>query len=73
MNINIINLLSILDVNYTIEVFNKANPDKVLLHIPFNEYNLLKSGWQKYHKRIYYNGNTYWLHPKYFKTLKVKI
>jgi len=70
--LNIINIKSILDIKYKIELFNKNNPTKTLLYAPISEYKLFKSGWQKYHKRIYYNDNVYWLHPKYLKALKNK-
>lgn len=70
--IHVIELSSLVNINNKILLFNKQDPDKVLLNIPYNELPLLRSGWQKYHNRLFYNGQTYWLHPKYLKTLKDK-
>lgn len=70
--IHVIELSSLVNIDTRIELINKQDPDKVLLNIPYNELPLLKSGWQKYHNRLFYNGQTYWLHPKYLKALKDK-
>lgn len=69
--IHIINLLSVINVKYKIEIFNKNKPYKILLKLPFSDYELLKSGWQKYHKQIFYNGNKFWLHPNIMTKLKI--
>lgn len=71
-NLHIVELSSIVEINKRIELFDKNNQDKILLIIPINELELLKSGWQKHNQRIFYNGNTYWLHPKYLEKLPEK-
>lgn len=65
--IHVIELSSIVNLETKIHLIDKNDPDKTLLNIPYSELQLLRSGWQKYHNRVFYNGNTYWLHPKYLK------
>lgn len=71
--IHVIELKSIIGIESKILLINKNNPDKTLIEIPYNELELLRSGWQKYKQRVTYNGKTYWLHPKYIDELPEKL
>ena len=72
MKLHIVELSSIVKLNPRIEVFNKSNPNRSIFELPSNELALLKSGYSKYGHRVFFNGETYWLHPKHVDKLSKK-
>jgi hypothetical protein len=72
MKLHIVELSSIVKLKPRIEVFNKNNPNKSIFELPSNELALLKSGYSKHGNRVFYNGETYWLHPKHVDNLSKK-